>query len=146
MQMRQATLDRIRLLNKHVTNKILIRISGKQFSHFAILSHTGRNSGNLYRIPIIAEPLRNGFVIALTYGKKVDWYENVMAKGGCSLRWKNREYVLINPEIIDREIAVAAFPSLLRWALKRMGIHYYLRLAIQPSPAPQRLGEASVLP
>ena len=129
--MRQATLDRIRVLNKHVTNKILIHISGRQFGHFAILSHTGRKSGKFYRIPIIAEPVRNGFVIALTYGKKVDWYENIMASGGCSLRWKGQEYDLGNPELIDKEIGMAAFPSLLRWALEKLGIQYYLRLRVR---------------
>ena len=130
--MKQTTLDRIRVINKHVTNKILIHISGRKFGHFAILSHTGRKSGKLYRIPIIAEPIENGFVIALTYGKKVDWYENVKAEGGCSLYWKNKEYKLINPEFIDQEIGVTVFPAMFRSALKKMGIEYYLRLEIQP--------------
>lgn len=132
MPMKQASLDRIRVINKHVTNKILIHISGKNFGHFAILSHVGRKSGKLYRIPIIAEPIKNGFVIALTYGKKVDWYENVMAKGCCSLNWKNKEYILINPEFIDKEIGVTAFPSIFRSVLRKKGIKYYLRLVIQP--------------
>jgi len=87
--MKQSFLDRIRVLNKHVTNKLLVHISGKKFGHFVILSHVGRKSGKFYRIPIIAEPIENGFVIALTYGKKVDWYENVMANGVCSIIWKN---------------------------------------------------------
>jgi hypothetical protein len=69
--MKQAMLDRIRVINKYATNKILIHISGKKFGHFAILSHVGRKSGKLYRIPIIAEPTKNGFVIALTYGMKM---------------------------------------------------------------------------
>ena len=113
MPMKQATLDRVRVINKRVTNKILIHISGKKFGHFAILSHVGRKSGKLYRIPIIAEPIENGFVIALTYGKKVDWYANVKAKGRCSLYWKQKAYNLINPEFIDKEIGVLAFPALL---------------------------------
>ena len=129
--MKQTTLDRIRVINKHFTNKILIHISGKNFGHFAILSHVGRKSGKLYRIPIIAEPTKNGFVIALTYGKKVDWYENVMAKGCCSLYWKNKEYILINPEFIDEEIGVMAFPAIFRSVLKKKGIQYYLKLVIQ---------------
>ena len=110
--MKQATADRIRVINKRFTNKILIHISGKKFGHFAILSHIGRKSGELYQIPIIAEPITNGFVIALTYGKEVDWYKNVMAKGSCSLKWKNKEYSLINPEFIDQETGVMAFPTL----------------------------------
>jgi len=132
MPMKQALLDRIRVINKYVTNKLLIHVAGKRFGHFAILSHVGRKSGKLYRIPIIAEPLQDGFVIALTYGKEVDWYKNIAAKGGCSLRWKNRDYRLVHPEFIDQESGLTAFPAMLRAILRKMGIQYYLRLEIQP--------------
>jgi deazaflavin-dependent oxidoreductase (nitroreductase family) len=129
--MKQAVLDRIRIINKYVTNKVMIHISGKKFGHFAILSHIGRKSGKLYRTPIIAEPIQGGFVIALTYGKKVDWYENVAAKGSCSLHWKNKDYQLINPEFIDKEVGVLAFPTTIRSVLKKIGIQYYLKLDVQ---------------
>ena len=127
--MKQAILDRIRVINKYVTNKLLIHIAGKNLGLFAILSHIGRKSGKIYKIPIIVVPVQNGFVIALTYGKKTDWYENVKAKGGCSLTWKKREYDLINPEFIDQKQGMAAFPSLFRLGLSMMGIQYYLRFA-----------------
>jgi deazaflavin-dependent oxidoreductase (nitroreductase family) len=129
--MKQASLDRIRQFNKHVTNKILIHISGKKFGHFVVLNHVGRKSGKTYRIPIIAEPTTNGFVIALTYGRKVDWVENVLAKGSCSMLWKNKEYSLCQPEFIDKEVGLSAFPSLFRTGLSKMGIEYYLRLEIR---------------
>ena len=129
--MKQALLDRIRVTNKHVSNKILIHIAGKRFGHFAILGHTGRKSGKLYRIPIIAEPFQNGFVIALTYGKNVDWYKNVAAKGGCSLRWKNKDFQLVQPVFIDREIGLTAFPALFRFGLNLMRIQNFLKLEIQ---------------
>jgi hypothetical protein len=131
MPMKQALLDRIRVTNKVVTNKLMIRIAGKRFSHFAVLGHVGRKSGRLYRIPIIAEPIQNGFVIALTYGKRVDWYENVAAKGSCSLKWKNRDYQLIHPEFIDRETGLMAFPAMFRSGLRMMGIQDFLKLEIQ---------------
>jgi len=121
-------LDRIRIINKHVTNKLLIHICGKRFGHFAILTHAGRKSGRLYRIPIIAEPVSGGFVIALTYGKKVDWYENVQAKGGCSLHWKNKDYDLTHPHFIEKEAGLLAFPGIFRSGLKKMGIEYFLKL------------------
>ena len=70
-------------------------------------------------------------MIALTYGKQVDWYANVMAKGGCILKWKNREYPLSAPELIDKEVALMAFPVPIRTGLKIMGIEYYLRLEVQ---------------
>jgi deazaflavin-dependent oxidoreductase (nitroreductase family) len=129
--MNQATLNRVRVFNKRVTNKVLIHISRKNFGHFAILSHVGRKSGKYYRIPIIAEPVPGGFVIALTYGLKVDWYENVMAKGGCSLYWKHKNYPLINPELVDPEVGLLAFPEIIQKALRKNGIRYFLKLEIQ---------------
>ena len=126
--MQQSLLDRIRVINKRFTNKLLIHISGKDLGMFAILTHTGRKSGKLYQIPIIVVPVQNGFVIALTYGKKTDWYKNVKAKGACSLRWKRKEYALTNPEFIDQEQALQAFPAVFRVGLRMMGIQYYLRL------------------
>jgi deazaflavin-dependent oxidoreductase (nitroreductase family) len=129
--MKQAMLDRIRVMNKYVTNKIMIHICGRRFGHFVILSHVGRKSGRIYRIPLIAEPVEGGFVIALTYGKKVDWCANVLAKGGCSLRWKNKDYTLIHPEFIPKETGMLAFPRLIQSGLKTMGIEYFLRLETQ---------------
>jgi deazaflavin-dependent oxidoreductase (nitroreductase family) len=129
--MKQAWLDRVRVFNKYVTNKVLIHFAGRKFGHFAILSHVGRKSGKLYRIPIIAEPIDGGFVIALTYGKKVDWYENVRAKGSCSIYWKKAYYHLIHPELIDKEIGLMAFPKTIRSALRRSGTEFFLKLQVQ---------------
>jgi deazaflavin-dependent oxidoreductase (nitroreductase family) len=127
--MQQRLLDRIRVLNKHFTNKLLIHISGKGLGLFAILIHTGRKTGKRYQIPIIVVPVQNGFIIALTYGRQTDWYENVKAKGGCSLKWKHQEYALTDPQLIDKELAILAFPALIRLGLRTMGIQYYLRLS-----------------
>lgn len=127
----QALLDRIRVLNKHITNKALIHIAGKKFGHFAVLEHIGRKSGRCYRIPVIAESLADGFVIALTYGKKVDWYANILASGGCRLRWKERDYALSNPQLVAAETGLRAFPPFLQFLLRRRGIQFYLKLDIQ---------------
>ncbi len=129
--MKQALLDRVRVLNKHFTNKLMIRISGKNLGLFVILSHTGRKSGRLYRIPIIAERVEDGFVIALTYGKKVDWYANVKARGACWIQWKYQDYSLVNPVFLEKERGLSAFPSFIRTGLRMMGIEYFLKLDFQ---------------
>ena len=124
-------LDHIRVMNKHVLNKLLIHISGKDLGMFAILTHTGRKSGKLYHIPIIVVPVPDGFVIALTYGRKTDWYENVKANGSCSLQWKRQAYALTNPELIDNKLGLQAFPVLFRGVLRLMGVQYYLHLSMK---------------
>jgi deazaflavin-dependent oxidoreductase (nitroreductase family) len=126
---KQTIRNHVRVLNKHVTNKLLIHIAGKKFGHFAILSHIGRKSGKLYKTPIIAEPIEGGFVIALTYGKKVDWLANVMAKSYCDLFWKKKNYRLINPMIIDRDEGLKSFPSLINRALRMADIEYFVKLS-----------------
>lgn len=120
-------------MNKRVTNKLLIHISGKDLGMFAILTHTGQKSGKLYQIPIIVVPVPNGFVIALTYGRKTDWYKNVTAKGGCSLKWKRHDYALTNPEFIDQAQGLQAFPAIFRLGLKSMRIQEYLHLSYAAS-------------
>lgn len=131
MSTKQAILDRVRIINKHFTNKVLIHICGKRIRHFAILIHTGRKSGIQYRIPIISEPLDNGFVFALTYGRKVDWLANVMAYGGCSLVWKKKEYQLTSPEWLDVKTGLSAFPAIFRPALRMAKIQDFLKLSIR---------------
>lgn len=130
MTLKQAIRDRVRVMNKHFTNKLMIHIAGKRFGHFAVLTHAGRKSGRRYRIPVIAEPAGDGFVFALTYGRKVDWAENVLAAGGCELVWKEREYRLCDPRYVPPEEGLAAFPAVLRGALRRLGIGDYLMLTI----------------
>jgi len=140
--MKQQTLDRIRILNKRFTNKILIHLAGKKFSTFAVLGHTGRKSRRLYQIPIIARRYRNGFVIAMTYGKKVDWYENIRVSGSCTLYWKEREYRLGNPVFLDPETGLLTFPGALQGILRRQGIEYYLMLEEQTQDAEQEPRES----
>jgi hypothetical protein len=42
--------------------------------------------------------------------------------------WKNKEYSLVHPEYIDKEIGLLAFPIPIRTGLNIMGIQDYLRL------------------
>ena len=130
--MKQKTLDCIRILNKHFTNKLMIHLAGKKRTMFGELGHVGRKSGTQYRIPIITRKVDNGFVFAMTYGKKVDWYANVKASGGGTLFWKGKDYSLINPEYISPEITIPSFPTMLQGILRKMGIEYYHRLEVEP--------------
>jgi deazaflavin-dependent oxidoreductase (nitroreductase family) len=55
-----------------------------------VVIHRGRTAGLLYRTPVTAFPYRDGFLIALTYGRDVDWVKNVIAEGGCRLIHRGR--------------------------------------------------------
>jgi deazaflavin-dependent oxidoreductase (nitroreductase family) len=113
--------DRLRIFNKHVTNRVLRRFVYSGRGPFAIIHHAGRRSGKTYKTVIWVWPTSEGFVIALTYGRKVDWYRNMLAAGGGSVFWHNRLYEVSKPELIDAAVALLAFPQLFKMLFRLFG-------------------------
>src|SRR6266566_6777871 len=118
--------DRIRILNKYVTNRLLRGFTNLSHGPFAIIRHVGRRSGKPYETVICVWPLGEGFVIALTYGKSVDWYCNMLASGGRAVIWHKRVYVVGKPEPIDAETALPAFPAVFRPIFRRAGMQGFV--------------------
>lgn len=122
--------DLLRQFNKRFLNPLMRRLAVTPRSHFAIIRHIGRRSGKPYETPVIAMRYEDGFVFALTYGPEVDWYRNVLAAGRCTLFWRAQEYVLEQPELLHPELALEAFPKILRGILRRRGIQNYFKMRI----------------
>lgn len=120
--------DRIRVFNKYVTNKVFRRFASRSRGPFAVIHHVGRRSGKSYETTIMVWHLGEGFVIALTYGPKVDWLRNIQAAGGGKLLWHGRVYAIGKPEPIDAKTALQAFPAFFRFILRRTGTHEFVRV------------------
>lgn len=86
---------------------------GTLYFNLGALHHVGRRSGRAYVTPLSAYPLGDGFVLAAAY-PYVDWLENVLAAGECTLTWKGHEYALEKPNAISRSEAAKAYPLLVR--------------------------------
>lgn len=125
--------DRIRILNKYVTNRLLRWFAYLSRGPFAIIHHTGRRSGKPYETVIMVWPLKEGFVIALTYGPKVDWYRNILAAGGGTLFWHGKLYAVGKPEPIDASIALPAFPAFFRLVLHGLGEQHFVWVKSSPA-------------
>jgi deazaflavin-dependent oxidoreductase (nitroreductase family) len=123
-----ALPKQIRYFNKRVTNRVMMKIAGTTYSPISIVRHAGRRSGKPYTTPVIAEPVPNGFMFALTYGRDVDWYRNVLAAGQCGLRWHGKDYQLTAPEPLGPATALPAFSLFFRSILRLIGIQYFLRM------------------
>jgi deazaflavin-dependent oxidoreductase (nitroreductase family) len=121
MQEAKMLRDRMRVFNKHVTNRILRVFTGLSLGPFAIIRHVGRRSGKSYETVIWVWQMREGFVVALTYGEEVDWYRNMKATNGGTVFWHKRLYVVGEPELIDTEKALTAFPALFRLLFRTFG-------------------------
>jgi deazaflavin-dependent oxidoreductase (nitroreductase family) len=134
--------NRIRIFNKYVTNRILRGFASFSHGPFAIIRHVGRRSGKPYETVIMVWPMGEGFVIALTYGPKVDWYRNILAAGGCTVFWHRRVYAVGKPEPVDVKTALPAFSPLHQFILRLIGIQDFVRVKFTV-PEPATLGEAA---
>jgi deazaflavin-dependent oxidoreductase (nitroreductase family) len=113
-----------------VINPLVLSLAGTRLLPlYGVIEHHGRRSGKVYRTPVVVRPTGDGFIVPMPWGERTDWYRNVRAAGECVIRWKSREYSVMQPEVIDDPAAVgASFGAFERAVIARFGIDHYLRL------------------
>ncbi|HEU0026743.1 MAG TPA: nitroreductase family deazaflavin-dependent oxidoreductase [Ktedonobacterales bacterium] len=112
--------------NRRVLNR-LTRLFAGWAPGFAIVVHSGRRSGRVYRTPVNVFRDGDDYLIALTYGAETDWVRNVLAGGSCELLTRGRSISLARPRLItdaDRRWA----PQPVRLVLGLIGATQYLRM------------------
>lgn len=97
---------------------------------FAIVRHTGRKSEHVYETPVIAFRSGNRLVIALTYGRDVDWVHNVVAAGGATVRSRGRDLAVVAPVIQTDDTGGVPLPGMVRQILTRLTVHDFLHLRL----------------
>lgn len=122
--------SKIRYFNKKYTNRLMKKIAGKRCSPIALIKHTGRKTGRQYETPIIAAKSADQFIFALTYGKEVDWYRNILEHGKAELQWRGHWFNLVNPRSVNSEAGRSAFSSPAKTLLKLINIRYYFQMEI----------------
>jgi deazaflavin-dependent oxidoreductase (nitroreductase family) len=114
--------------NKAVTNRITNRFAGR-LPGFALLSHTGRRSGRIYRTPVNVFRTSNGFLMALTYSREAEWVKNVLAAGGAQLETRGARYKLQDPMVVH-DPARQNFPPIVRSILWLIGAADFMQPSI----------------
>lgn len=100
--------------NKRVPNRAMLLIAG-WMPGFAIVHHTGRTTGNLYRTPVNVYRRDDGYLFALVYGMS-SWVKNVIASDGCRITTRGSTFELAGPDLYtdtDRN----GIPVPARWVL-----------------------------
>jgi deazaflavin-dependent oxidoreductase (nitroreductase family) len=116
---------------KYTLNPVTRRVARSSFGPFAIVQHVGRRSGKPYETPIIVSPVKDGFVIELTYGPDVDWHKNVLAAGGCTIIRHGKTFVIDKIEPLDTATGRAAFPRPQRLILRVLGRKHFEKMKCQ---------------
>jgi deazaflavin-dependent oxidoreductase (nitroreductase family) len=108
---------------------LVLSLAGTRFLPlYGVIEHHGRRTGKSFRTPVVVRPTADGFVVPMPWGTSTDWYRNVREAGGCVIRWKGRDYQLVQPEVIDAATAGAAFSTWQHAMMARFGIAHCLRL------------------
>jgi deazaflavin-dependent oxidoreductase (nitroreductase family) len=113
-------------LNRVVTNPIVRRVAGR-LPGFAIVTHTGRRSGRLYRTPVNLFRDGDRYVIALMYGRDSDWARNVRAAGRCDVETRGEHIPLVAPETVH-DPARALVPAPVRPMLRAVNVSEFMVL------------------
>ena len=119
---------RFRTLLKHTLNPLTLRLTLAGLGPFTIVRHVGRRSGKHYATPLLLAPIAGGFVAELTYGPNVDWFQNVMAAGHCTIVRGGKEIAIDRIEPMDSAAGRQAFPLAARSVLRLLRRHHYVRM------------------
>jgi hypothetical protein len=116
----------VRQFNKRILNPFTLSFAGRRRSPYTIVMHVGRKSGRIYATPVVAAVRESRIFIPLPYGEGVDWLRNILAEGGCTVKWNGISYQVGEPEVIDSYIAISEFPAYQQGALKLLRVQKFL--------------------
>jgi deazaflavin-dependent oxidoreductase (nitroreductase family) len=114
-------------VNVRFSNRFMRPIAAR-LPWFCVLEHVGRSSGTVRRTALMAfrrNPHR--WVIALTYGTKVQWLRNVVAAGGCRLLVRGRWLAVGEPRRFH-DSSRSHVPWLVRIPLAVLRVDEFLEL------------------
>jgi hypothetical protein len=90
------------------------------FPLWAVVHHRGRRTGRDLSVPVAVRPVEGGLLIALPWGAGTNWARNVLAAGGCVLRWRGTDHRMAAPELVDRARALASYSPRQRAVVERV--------------------------
>jgi deazaflavin-dependent oxidoreductase (nitroreductase family) len=112
-----------------ILNRFVTRIAGRRnVPLYVLLRHRGRRSGRAYATPVVGMRVPGGFAIPMAFGEGADWYRNIVASGGATIRQQGTEHQLVDPAAIDPESAASPFPGWQRPVFRALGIRRFLFL------------------
>jgi deazaflavin-dependent oxidoreductase (nitroreductase family) len=130
-------------LQRAIINPQQMRSAGTPGAYAAVIRHRGRISGRPLETPIDAVAAGDGFVIALIYGSRTNWLQNVLAEGSATIVHEGRTYAVDHPEIVPMQLALEHFPASDRRFFRWFGTDQALRVRrIELGAAGERVASA----
>ena len=121
-------LDPLIRIQRTIINPRQMRSAGTPGAYASVIRHRGRISGRPYETPVGAVAADDGFVIALPYGSRTNWLQNVLAGGSATIVHEGRTYAVDQPEIVPMQVAEAHFTAGDRRSFRWLGTDQALRV------------------
>ncbi len=90
---------RLARFNRRAVNPLAVHVAGL-LPGMGIVVHVGRRSRRVYRTPVLVFRTKDGFRLALVYGRESEWVKNALAHGAVRLVTRRHEYELTEPELV----------------------------------------------
>jgi deazaflavin-dependent oxidoreductase (nitroreductase family) len=131
-------------LQRRVLNPVQLRTAGRPGAYAGIVRHVGRRSGRTYETPVGILADGDGFLIALPYGSRTQWLQNVVAAGTGELVTEGRTVVVDRPQIIPARDVAAQFSITDQRMFRLFATTDCLRLRARVEPANPALDRATL--
>ena len=102
-------IDRVRRMNRSFFASQQLATAGGPGAYAGVLRHTGRKSGNSYATPVSIKRHGDDFVIAMVYGRRSDWLQNIIAAGSAVIELDGQTYSVDLPKIVPTADVADAF-------------------------------------
>ncbi|WP_041830750.1 PNPOx family protein [Actinoplanes missouriensis] len=101
------------------TTPAVVTLAGRRWSPWAVVQHRGRVSGRDLEVPVVVIATPDSFVINLPWGARTNWVRNVLAAGGCTIRWKGSAHPADDPRVLGEAEARPYYSRVSWWIARR---------------------------
>jgi deazaflavin-dependent oxidoreductase (nitroreductase family) len=131
-------------LQRLIINPKQMRSAGTPGAYASVIRHRGRVSGRPYETPVGVVADEDGFLIALVYGQRTNWLQNVLASGIATIVHEGRTYQVDRAELIPMPAVAARFTSSDQQGFRLLGVDQALRVRrVEPEGAEARVTDAA---
>lgn len=95
--------------SRRVVNPRQLRSAGAPGAYASVIRTVGRRSGRAYQTPVGVVAAGDDFVIALPYGTRPNWLQNVLAAGSATIVHDGQTHAVDRPELVPMNEVEACF-------------------------------------
>ena len=131
-------------LQRAIINPRQMRSAGTPGAYASVIRHRGRTSGQPYETPVGAVAVDDGFVIALVYGSRTNWLQNVLVSGSATIVHEGRTFQVDQPEIVPMQSVADRFAAGDQRGFRLLAVDQALRVRrVEPEGAGERFTHAA---